>query len=166
METVKFVPPVVEDEKVDDEPPPVQTEETPQISTVTQEGDGNTDIVIPENTGNGVVEPVEDKVFTIVEQMPEFPGGAEQLYKYLSKNLQYPQVEKEAGISGTCYVTFVVKGDGSINDVKIMRGVPGGPGCDKEAIRVVKSMPPWKPGRQNGREVPVQFNMPVKFTLH
>ncbi|MGQ0829799.1 MAG: energy transducer TonB [Bacteroidota bacterium] len=164
METVKFTPPVVEDEAVEEEPPPVQTEETPQISTVTQEGTGDEEIIIPE-TGNGVVEPVIEAPLTIVEQMPTFPGGEGEMMKYIQKNVQYPQVEKEAGISGTCYVTFVVEKDGRISDVKVLRGVSGGPGCDKEAIRVVKSMPSWKPGKQNGREVRVQFNLPIKFTL-
>jgi periplasmic protein TonB len=166
METVKFVPPVVEDEKVEDEPPPVQSEETPQISTVTQEGSGDEEIVIPDaGTGNGVVEPVVEAPLTIVEQMPTFPGGEAEMMKYIQKNVQYPQVEKEAGISGTCYVTFVVEKDGNITDVKVLRGVSGGPGCDREAVRVVKSMPNWKAGRQNGREVRVQFNLPIKFTL-
>jgi periplasmic protein TonB len=165
METVKFTPPVVTDEEVVDEPPPVQTEETPQISTVTQEGTGDQDIIIPEATGTGVVEAVVEAPLAIVEQMPTFPGGEGEMMKYIQKNVQYPQVEKEAGISGTCYVTFVVEKDGSITDVKILRGVSGGPGCDREAIRVVKSMPAWKPGKQNGREVRVQFNLPIKFTL-
>lgn len=165
METVKFTPPVVTDEEVVDDPPPVQTEETPQISTVTQEGTGNEDIIIPESTGNGVVEAVVEAPLAIVEQMPTFPGGELEMMKYIQKNVQYPQVEKEAGISGTCYVTFVVEKDGSITDVKVLRGVSGGPGCDREAIRVVKSMPAWKPGKQNGREVRVQFNLPIKFTL-
>jgi protein TonB len=165
METVKFTPPVVTDEEVTEDPPPVQTEETPQISTVTQEGTGNEEIIIPEETGNGVVEEVVEAPMTIVEQMPTFPGGDAEMYKYLAKNIQYPQVEKEAGISGTCYVTFVVEKDGSITDVKVLRGVSGGPGCDREAMRVVKSMPPWKPGKQNGREVRVQFNVPIKFSI-
>lgn len=165
METVKFTPPVVEDDVVEEDPPPVQTEETPQISTVTQEGSGDNEIIIPENTGNGVVEPVIEAPLTIVEQMPAFPGGEAEMMKYIQKNVQYPQVEKEAGISGTCYVTFVVEKDGNITDVKILRGVSGGKGCDNEAMRVVKSMPNWKPGKQNGREVRVQFNLPIKFTL-
>jgi protein TonB len=165
METVKFTPPVVTDEEVVDDPPPVQTEETPQISTVTQEGTGDEEIVIPEETGPGVVEPVVEAPLTIVEQMPTFPGGEAAMMKYIQQNVSYPQMEKESQIQGTCYVTFVVEKDGSITDVKVLRGVSGGPGCDKEAIRVVKSMPPWKAGKQNGREVRVQFNLPIKFTL-
>lgn len=167
METVKFTPPVVTDEEVVEDPPPVQTEETPQISTVTQEGSGDeNDIVIPdEGTGNQVVAPVVEAPLTIVEQMPSFPGGEAEMMKYIQKNTQFPQVEKEAGIQGTCYVTFVVEKDGNITDVRVLRGVSGGPGCDKEAVRVVKSMPNWKAGKQNGREVRVQFNLPIKFTL-
>jgi protein TonB len=164
METVKFTPPVVTDDEVVDDPPPVQTEETPQISTVTQEGTGEQEIVIPE-TGTGVVEPVKEEIFTIVEQMPEFPGGMNEMMKYIQKNISYPQMEKEAGISGKCYVTFVVGKDGSIEDVKVLRGVSGGPGCDKEAIRVVKSMPKWSAGKQNGRAVQVQYNLPISFSL-
>ena len=78
-----------------------------------------------------------------------------------------PKIVSEEKLEGYIRrkVTFVVEKDGSITDVKVLRGVNGGPGCDKEAIRVVKSMPPWKPGKQNGREVRVQFNLPIKFTL-
>jgi len=163
METVKFTPPVVVDEEVVDDPPPPQETEV-QISTVTQEGtDG--DIIIPEETGTGVVESVKEEVFTVVEQMPEFPGGAAEMYKFISKNIQYPQIEKENNIGGTVYVTFVVDKNGKINDVKTLRGVAGGPNLEKEAMRVVKMMPSWKSGKQNGREVSVQFNLPIKFVL-
>ena len=164
METVKFTPPVVTDDEVIDEPPPLQTEETPQISTETVEGTGD-EIIIPEETGPGVVEAVIETPLTIVEQMPTFPGGEQEMMKYIQKNVSYPQMEKEGQIQGTCYVTFVVEKDGSITDVKVLRGVSGGPGCDKEAMRVVKSMPNWKAGKQNGREVRVQFNLPIKFIL-
>ncbi len=168
METVKFTPPVVTDDEVVDEPPPVQTEETPQISTVTNEGTGNQDdIIIPETGNNTIVETVEAPL-TIVEQMPTFPGGEAEMMKWIKNKIEqvgYPQMEKEAGISGTCYVTFVVEKDGSITDVKVLRGVSGGPGYDKLAQQVVKAMPHWKAGKQNGREVRVQFNLPIKFTI-
>lgn len=163
METVKFTPPVVTDEEVVDEPPPIQTEETPQISTVTQEGTDDA-IIIPEEK-SAVVEPVSDEIFTIVEQPPEFPGGYGELSKFLEKNFVYPQMEREAGISGTCYVTFVVEKDGSITGVEIQRGVSGGPACNKEAIRLVKLMPKWNIGKQNGRAVRARFSLPIKFTL-
>lgn len=163
METVKFTPPVVTDEEVVDEPPPIQTEETPQISTVTQEGTDDA-IIIPEEA-SAVVEPVSDEIFTIVEQPPEFPGGYEELTKFIVKNFQYPQMEREAGISGTCYVTFVVEKDGSITGIEIQRGVSGGPACNKEAIRLVKLMPKWNIGKQNGRAVRARFSLPIKFAL-
>ena len=163
METVKFTPPVVVDEAVIDDPPPPQETEV-QVSTVTQEGTEG-DIIIPDEKGTGVVESAKDEVFTVVEQMPEFPGGAAEMYKFISKNIQYPQIEKENNIGGTVYVTFVVDKNGNINDVKSLRGVAGGPNLEKEAIRVVKMMPSWRAGKQNGRDVSVQFNLPIKFVL-
>ena len=167
METVKFTPPIVKDEEVIDEPPPVQTEETPQISTETHEGTGNEEIVIPEE-GTGVVAPVKEEIFTIVEQMPSFPGGDAAMMKWIKDKIEaigYPQMEKEAGISGTCYVTFVIDKDGNVTDSKLLRGVSGGPGYDKVALAVVKSMPKWAAGKQNGRAVSVQYNLPIKFTI-
>ncbi len=100
---------------------------------------------------------------TIVEEMPQFPGGEEALYKYLVENLTYPQTAKEKGIQGKVWITFVVEKDGSITDVRIMRDIGGG--CGEEAMRVVRNMPKWKPGKQNGVLVRVQFNLPVSFTL-
>ena len=169
METVKFTPPVVTDDEVVDEPPPVQTEETPQISTETVEGTGEEIIIPDEGNGNQVVEPVIETPLTIVEQMPEFVGGEEARAKWIAKEIEkvgYPAMEKEGGVQGTVYLTFVVEKDGSITDVKLLRGVPGGPGYDKLALAVAKKMPPWKVGKQNGREVRVQFNMPIKFKLN
>ena len=164
METVKFTPPIVEDEKVNDDPPPVQTEETPQISTETHEGDGDkNDIIIPETTGNGVVEPVVEAPLTIVEQMPTFPGGEGELMKYIQKNVQYPQVEKEAGISGTCYVTFVVEKNGSISDVKAENDP--GYGTKDEAVRVITRGPKWKPAVQNGRNVIYRHRQAIVFVV-
>lgn len=105
----------------------------------------------------------EEQIFTIVEEQPAFPGGVEEMYKYLGKAVKYPEMAKDAGISGTVYVTFEVDKEGNIKDVKVLRGIGGG--CDEEAIRVVKAMPKWKPGKQRGKAVRVQFNLPIKFTL-
>jgi periplasmic protein TonB len=102
-------------------------------------------------------------VFTLVEEMPQYPGGDNARIKFLQDNIIYPKFAKEAGIQGTTYVTFVVNEDGSVSDVKIARGIGGG--CDEEAVRVTRLMPKWEPGRQSGKPVRVQFNMPVKFTL-
>jgi protein TonB len=130
-----------------------------QISTVTHEGNTTEDLP-PENP---VVDPDEGKVFTIVEEMPTFPGGEEKMLEYIQRNTKYPAVARENNITGRVYVSFVVDKDGKINNVKVLRGIGGG--CDEEAIRVVKSMPDWKAGKQNGRAVQVQFNLPVNFTL-
>ena len=108
-------------------------------------------------------EVVEEQIFTIVEEMPSFPGGEEELFKYLGKSIKYPQMAADAGISGVVYVTFVVDKDGKVKDAKVLRGIGGG--CDEEAIRVVKAMPPWKPGKQRGKAVKVQYNLPIRFTL-
>lgn len=111
-----------------------------------------------------VEEVVEEEIFTIVESMPEFPGGGQEaLFKFLQKNMKYPQVAKENGIQGTVFVNFVVGKNGKIRDVKILRGV--NKMLDEEAIRVVKAMPSWKPGKQRGKPVSVSYNLPIKFTL-
>lgn len=106
----------------------------------------------------------EGDIFQFVEQMPEFPGGQNELFNYLSNNIKYPPLAQQNGITGKVFVTFVVEPDGSISGVKFMRGIGGG--CDEEAVRVIKGMPKWKPGKNNGRNVRVQFNVPVNFVLN
>ncbi|MDQ3192232.1 MAG: energy transducer TonB [Bacteroidota bacterium] len=104
----------------------------------------------------------ETEIFTIVENMPSFPGGEEALFKYLGNEVKYPQMAKDAGIQGTVYVTFVIGADGKVKDVKVLRGVKG---LDEEAIRVVQKMPAWSPGKQRGKAVSVQYNLPIKFKI-
>lgn len=108
-------------------------------------------------------EVVEAEIFTVVESMPKFPGGPGAMMKYLGQNIEYPQMARESGINGRVFVTFVVETDGRVTDIKVLRGIGGG--CDEEAIRVVKNMPKWNPGKQRGKPVRVQFNLPIKFTL-
>jgi TonB family protein len=95
--------------------------------------------------------------------MPEFPGGEKGLMEYVSNNVKYPEEAKNKNIAGRVFVSFVVEKDGSINEVKVLRGIGGG--CDEEAVRVIKSMPKWKPGKQNGKPVRVNFQMPFVFKL-
>ena len=104
-----------------------------------------------------------DEVFVFVEYSPVFPGGDAARIKYLQENIHYPEKAKEAGIQGTVYVTFVVEKDGRITNVKVLRGIGGG--LDKEAVRVISSMPVWSPGMQRGKAVRVQYNMPIRFVL-
>ena len=106
---------------------------------------------------------VATKVFDVVEEMPSFPGGQGALMSFLSSNIKYPVVAQENGVQGRVIVGFVVERDGSITDVKVMRSVD--PSLDREAQRVVRAMPRWKPGKQNGSAVRVKYTVPVVFRL-
>ena len=160
--TIKFLPPVVKpDEQVPEEKFATQ-EELKEAEAGTETVEGNGDVGGIE--GEGLIEePVEEKPFMIVEQMPQFPGGEAALFEYLNKNIKYPAMAKENHITGTVYVSFVVKSDGKISDVKVLRGIAGG--CSEEAVRVISSMPDWKPGKQAGKAVAVNYNLPISFKL-
>lgn len=162
VETIKFTPPVVVDKPVEEEqPPPQEKLSETTVGVVTQEGDPNATELPPEPV---VADPDAGKIFTIVEEMPQFPGGGEAaLVKYLQNNIKYPAMARENGIEGIVYVTFVVDKEGKVKDAKILRGK--GAGLDEEALRVIRAMPDWKPGKQNGRSVAVQYNLPVNFKL-
>lgn len=108
-------------------------------------------------------EPDPNEPFTVVEQMPEFPGGKEALFAYIGKNLKYPEQAQEEGIEGVVYVTFVVETDGKITGVQVLRGIGGG--CNEEAVRVVSGMPNWTPGMQAGKAVRVKYNLPIRYKL-
>jgi protein TonB len=106
---------------------------------------------------------VEEEVFTIVESMPEFPGGQKKMFEYLGKNIKFPPAAKANGIQGKVYVNFTIGKSGEIRDIKILRGVHEL--LDKEAIRVIKAMPKWKAGKQRGKAVSVSYNLPINFKL-
>lgn len=106
---------------------------------------------------------VEEKIHTIVGEMPEFIGGVKQLFKYLGENLNYPRREREAGIQGTVHLQFVIGKKGEIKNIAVLRGVNDA--IDQEAIRVLKAMPNWKPGKQHGKTVNVKYVLPIKFKL-
>ena len=103
------------------------------------------------------------QIFTVVEKQPEFPGGMSELMKFLAKSIKYPVIAQENGIQGRVVCSFVVNRDGSIVDIQVMRGVD--PSLDKEAVRVIGTMPKWKPGEQRGKPVRVRFILPVQFRL-
>ena len=136
--------------------------ETETIEVTTEENEQEVVIAAP------VEAPQEDEeeevVFVIVESMPEFPGGQQALFKYLSENVKYPVIAQENGIQGRVICQFVVNKDGSIVDVEVVRS-GGDPSLDKEAVRVIKSMPKWKPGKQRGKPVRVKYTVPVNFKL-
>ncbi len=159
--TVAFTPPVIkpdEEVKEEEKPPPANDERA--ISTKTVEGDPNG--VDPGLVDTKGVEgpPAAPQILEYVEQMPEFNGNVQE---YLGKHINYPDAAKENNVEGRVIVRFVVNEDGAITDAKVVRGI--GSGCDEEAIRVIKSMPKWKPGKQNGRAVKVWFTQPITFRL-
>ena len=170
--SVKFTAPVI---KKDDEVKPEDELKTQEEIMDSKVAVGFANVV--GNDENGEVlkakeviatEPVkpkeeENKVFDVVEQMPSFPGGNSALMQYLSKNIKYPVVAEENGIQGRVICTFVVERDGSITDVRVAKSVD--PSLDKEACRVIKSMPHWIPGKQNGSAVRVKYTLPVTFRL-
>jgi len=105
----------------------------------------------------------EGEIFQVVEEMPEFPGGMEKALVFLAKNIKYPSIAREQGVQGLVLIGFVVETDGSIGKVSVSRGVD--PALDEEAIRVIKAMPKWKPGKQKGKPVRVKYTVPVNFRL-
>jgi protein TonB len=162
-ETIKFTPPkVVKNEEVNNEPPPAQEEmEQKTVSTVTQEGSKIIDLP-PEK----IISPEadEDKIFTTVSEMPSFPNGTEKYFEFVRNNIRYPIEARENGIYGKVYVSFTTDKNGKIKDVKLVRGIGGG--CNEEAIRIVKAMPDWIPGRQNGQKVSVaNITVVIDFVL-
>ena len=169
--SVKFTAPVI---KKDDEVKPEDElkNQDELLNTKTAIGaldvKGNDDkdgevLKLKETVAQPEPKPEPEKVFEVVEQMPSFPGGDKALLEYLSNNIKYPVVAQENGVQGRVVVSFVVEKDGSITDVKVVRSVD--PSLDKEAQRVVKSMPKWIPGKQNGSAVRVKYNVPVSFKL-
>ena len=131
---------------------------------VNTEDDKEAEVVIAAPVEAPVEEEEEEVVFVVVESMPEFPGGQQALFKYLSENVKYPVIAQENGIQGRVICQFVVNKGGSIVDVEVVRS-GGDPSLDKEAIRVIKSMPKWKPGKQRGKAVRVKYTVPVNFKL-
>jgi periplasmic protein TonB len=166
------LPPEPEEIKV--EPPKPQTVELTEVEDDVATEDFNFDIEGEEHlfidfyVERPVVidepQPEVDVPFIIVQDMPEFHGGEDALFKYLGDNLVYPTMAKDIGIQGTVYVGFVIEKDGRVSTVNLQRGIGGG--CDEEAMRVIRSMPQWEPGKQRGIPVRVQLSIPVRFILH
>ena len=167
--TIKFTPPVVKkDEEVRDEDEMKTqqelTETKVQISVADVKGkDDGSGVDIADLPDNKVIVAAKEEIFTHVEQMPQYPGGDKEMMAYLSRNIKYPVIAQEQGIQGTVVLRFVVGKSGEVTDVTVMRSLD--PSCDKEAIRVVKSMPKWVPGKQNGNPVLVYYTLPVRFKL-
>lgn len=130
---------------------------------INTEDDKNKEVVIQAPVAASIQEEEDNVVFQVVETMPSFPGGDQALFKFLGENVKYPVIAQENGIQGRVICQFVVNRDGSIVDVEVVR--PVDPSLDKEAIRVIKSMPNWSPGKQRGKSVRVKYTLPVNFKL-
>ncbi len=135
------------------------------ISTDTSKPTDKHSTKMPTFNHTQIVEPKDDGgIFLIVEEQPEPEGGIKSFYKYLSKNIQYPRLARRQGIVGKVFMHFVVGKDGTLTDIKVLKGIGGG--CYEEAIRVLKNAPTWKPGKQRGRAVRVQMSIPISFNLN
>lgn len=171
--SIKFTAPVIKkDDQVKPEEEMKTQEELMQTNTAIGALDvkGNSEngqvLQVAQRVADEPVQPkpeVEKKIFEVVEQQPSFPGGQGALMAYLRDHINYPAVAQENGVQGRVVLQFVVEPNGSISGVKVVRGVD--PSLDKEAVRVVKGMPNWIPGKQNGQAVRVRFTLPVQFKL-
>lgn len=168
--TIKFTPPVIkpDQEVAEEDEPKMQKEVIEEKSAIgTVDFDKGTDEIeapIAKENAEIAGEGTEEKPFTVVEQMPQYPGGETEMYKFIMNNLKYPAKASEAGIQGKVILNFVVGKDGKITNIKVVRGI--GFGCDEEAVRVLQKMPSWNPGKMGGRPVPVYFTFPITFKLN
>ncbi|MFO8000827.1 MAG: energy transducer TonB [Marinilabilia sp.] len=174
-EVEEEVVPITRQEEVKPPPPPPPPKASDILNIVEDDVELDEELVIEdtESTQDDEVdfsdveseEEDEDdgEVFFVVEDMPEFPGGDQALHQYLAEAVKYPTIAQENGIQGRVYVKFVINTDGSVTDVEVARGVD--PSLDKEAVRVVREMPKWKPGEQRGEPVRVSYTVPINFKL-
>jgi len=151
--------PITRQQEIQPPPPPETPKVAEVLNIVEDDVDIDDELEIQEEE-----EVEEQQVFFIVENMPEFPGGDLELRKYIAANVIYPEIAKENGIQGKVYVQFVVNQRGEVEQVKIARGVD--PALDKEAVRIIQSLPKWKPGSQRGKPVKVSYTVPINFQLN
>jgi periplasmic protein TonB len=166
--TIQFLPPVVTDDDVKDPPPTQDDLDKTKAAATTNENETDPFSKVDPTPPKPKEEPIkkeEPVIYDIVDENAEPPGGMAALKKYLAENIQYPQTAVEMNLEGKCYLQFVVSENGYISNVKVKKGVPDCPECDKEAIRVLKGMPKWSPGKINGKAVNSTFSLPVSFKL-
>jgi len=156
---VKYVAPVVVDSIKPEDQSKLMISDEQVATTVNKE----VVEVVEQKQEEVQVEQKEEEVFVVVEEMPEFPGGIKALRTFLAQAVKYPVVAQENGIQGKVYVNFVVNKDGTVSNAKIARGVD--PALDAEALRVVSTLPKWKPGKQRGVPVRVSYTVPISFVL-
>jgi len=164
-EKLVFTKPKVVKEKVMDTIADIKKiEKTPETNN-NDKGTGPVAFDPPAQEQKVVKQPEPDKIYEAVDEQPEPPGGQEGYNKFLSEHIKFPAQAIDAGVQGTVYISLTVGKDGQVTDVKVKKD-PVGYGCGDEAVRVISSMPPWKPGRMNHQAVSVRFVIPVKFVVH
>jgi len=166
--SVKFTPPVIKPDEEVNENDELKSQEEMQnskgiISIATVVGNDEVNGKDIADVKENVTQVAVEKIWDVIEQMPQFPGGESELLAYIGKNLKYPMIAVENGISGRVTVRFVVSKTGDVDKVEVVRSLD--PACDKEAMRVVRSLPRWIPGKQNGVNVSVYYTLPVTFKL-
>lgn len=171
--SIKFVPPVIKpDEQVRESEEFATQQEVltskAAVGVVTYKGSDDINAAIPKSTeeattGTSQITEEAQEAFIVVEQMPEFPGGSDELLKFLNNNIRYPAIALENGIQGRVICEFVISAEGKVTNAKVIRGID--PSLDAEALRVINSMPLWKPGKQRGKAVKVRYTLPVNFKL-
>lgn len=181
-EDIEIEPPQTKQEQLPPPPPPppqlkIVEEPVKEDERKIEETEANDQTIVPPVVEAAPVEKAEEpEIFTIVEEMPAFKGCEnisneddkkactdKKIFEYVSSNVKYPAIARENQIQGRVFINFIVGPDGSVSNVRVLRGIGGG--CDEEAIRVIKSLPKWKPGKQRGKSVSVQYNLPVNFKL-
>ncbi|MDR1730252.1 MAG: energy transducer TonB [Prevotellaceae bacterium] len=165
--SIKFTPPVITKGEVREEDEMKSTEEiinsNVSVSIADVQGTDEVDGKDIAELNEIVQEPVEEKPYEYVEQMPQYPGGITEMRAFIGKNLRYPTIAQENGIQGKVFIRFVISKTGEVTNVEVIRSLD--PLCDAEAVRVIKMMPKWIPGKQNGNAVPVIYTVPVTFVL-
>jgi protein TonB len=162
--TIQFVPPKIVKEEVVEKPPTIEEiKQAPAVSTQTTEGTDVTYTPPPQVQQVIQEKPKEEEIVEFADQQPEFQGGYPAMEKYIQEHLHYPPAAIDAGLQGTVFLKFLVASDGKISNVQVLKDIGGG--CGDEAKRIVMSMPPWNPGKMNGKPVKTPVQIPVKFIL-
>lgn len=159
----QHMPPVITRQPIDSDPKPIVEQPLPNPNPVNPLPGGPPDIGNPGPGGPPPPLPPVEKTFMWVAEMPKFPGG--DVETYIGEKIKYSEEDIKLGIEGTVHATFIIEKDGSVSNVKLLRGIAGGSDLDKEALRVLSEMPKWTPGKQDGHPVRVQFSIPIQFKL-
>jgi periplasmic protein TonB len=164
-ETVAFMPPIVVDIPVEEEVPIQEEMVDKKADTETKESVGDEFAPPEEETGPPILEQKEAEPETFVDEEAEFPGGYQGMMAFIQKNLVYPETAIENNVQGKCFLRFVVSVSGTISNVTVTKGVPDCPECDKAAVKAIRAMPNWKPGKLNGRSVSSYCSIPINFAI-